>query len=102
MVAPSARIIVELAVKITRIETGEARAVLAVAFAREAMADETGRCGAGVTATEGNRLAGGTEAITVGRRVAPHQRDQKQKGKGAHLAGTNFGAMWFRPCALRK
>ncbi|WP_247594912.1 hypothetical protein [Sphingopyxis sp. PAMC25046] len=72
VIPPPIRIIVELSVKIARVQSGEARAVLAVTFPRKAMAGETGcRCAA-VAAAERDRLAVGAEAIAVGRRVASH------------------------------
>lgn len=101
MFAAPARIIVELAMEIAGIEPREPRAEAPVAFALDAMAGETGGRGARVAAAHRNRLARRAERIRIARRrVASRQRDkgqgdQEEKGCGAHLAGTNFGAGWF-------
>ena len=95
MFAPSVRIIVELPVQIARIEPGEARAGLAIAFAPQAMAGEAGGRRAAIAAAHRDRLAGRPEGIAVRRRVASHEREQKQKGSGAHHWGTNLAARWF-------
>lgn len=96
MFAAPGRIIVELAMEIAGIEAGEPRAEAPVAFALDAMAGETGGRGARVAAAHRNRLARRAERIRIARRrVASRQGDQEEKGCGAHLAGTNFGAGWF-------
>jgi hypothetical protein len=95
MVAPPVGIIVELAVEITGVEPGEARAGAPVAFAAQTMTGETCGFGAGVAAAERQRLAGGAKAVVMGRRVASHQREEEKKGSGAHLAGTIVGVRWF-------
>lgn len=96
MFAASARIIVKLAVEIAGIESREPRGKAPVAFAFDAVAGETGGRGARVAAAHRNRLAGRAERIRIARRrVASRQGDQEEKGCGAHLAGTNFGAGWF-------
>lgn len=95
MLAPPVGIIGELAVKIAGVEAGEARAGLAIAFAAETMTGEAGRLGARVASAERQRLAGGAKAVVMGRRVASHQREEEEKGSGAHLAGTIVGVRWF-------
>jgi hypothetical protein len=96
MFAASARIIVELAVEIAGIEAREPRGEAPVAFAFDAVTGETGGYGARVAAAHRNRLPSRAERIRIARRrVASRQGDQEEKGRGAHLAGTNFGAGWF-------
>ena len=101
MLAPPIDIIVELAVEIARIESGEARARAAVAFAAETMTGEAGRGCARVAAAERERLAGGAKRVGMGRRVASREREEEEKGRRAHLAGTNGDRRWFPKRAAR-
>jgi len=95
MLAPPVSIIGELTVKIARVEAGETRTGVPVAFAAETMTGKACGFGACVAAAERQRLAGGAKAVVMGRRVASHQREEEEKGSGAHVAGTIVGVRWF-------
>ena len=65
MFAPSVRIIVELAVEVTRVEAREPRAGFAIAFAFEAVAGETGGGGPAIAAAHRDRLARRAKGVAI-------------------------------------
>jgi len=95
MLAATVRIIVELAVEIARVESGEARRVAPVAFALQPVTGEAGRFGARIAAAHRDRLARRAEAIGRRRRMACWQKQDEEKRGFAHASGTNGRARWF-------
>lgn len=95
MLAATVRIIVELAVEIARVESGEARRVAPVAFALQPVTGEAGRFGARIAAAHRDRLARRAEAIGRRGRLACGQEEQEEEGGFAHASGTNGRARWF-------
>ena len=65
VLAPSVRIIVELAVQVARVEAREPRAGLAIAFALEAVAGETGGGGPAIAAAHRDRLARRAKGVAI-------------------------------------
>nr|WP_260394645.1 c-type cytochrome [Sphingobium lignivorans] len=91
MVAPPGRIVVQLAMQIARIETGEARRRPAIAFAIDAMTGEAGSRRAAVRAAERDHFPRGTEAIVPRRQVATGERKQGKDETKLHIAGNGSG-----------
>jgi len=94
MLAPTIGIVVELALEIARVETGEARRVAAVAFALRPVAGEAGGLRPAIAAAERDYLASGTEAAFGMRRSAGRKENQQGKESDTHIRGN-------RSCAAR-
>ncbi|HMO74846.1 MAG TPA: hypothetical protein PKD99_05055 [Sphingopyxis sp.] len=95
MVAPPARIIVELAVEIAGVEPGEPRRLPSVALAREAVAGEAGGARTAIATAEGDRLARRAKGAFVRRGAATGDRREAEEKGEPHGRGTNPKQGWF-------
>lgn len=103
MVAPAGGKIVELAVKITGIETGEPRRMPSVAFAPNAVTRKAGALRARVAAPEGDYLAIGAKRIgTAGGTAGREQQEQGRIAADWHARGTFAGRGWFQKQGVPK